>query len=133
MSYSYRTAFCAVKDFQTDVLGIPSCKPRMLNLPEFQQQMVYLQEEKDEIFEAYMLGDIAGVADGLADLIFYAYGMAHRMGLPFDDIWTVVVAANMMKVKGVTKRGYQDDAAKPEGWKDPIGVIQRLIRDASDR
>jgi len=73
-----------------------------------------------------------GVADALADVIYVALGTAYRMGLPFDEIWGAVQAANMRKVRGLTKRGNKVDAMKPAGWVGPEAEIARAIGSALD-
>jgi predicted HAD superfamily Cof-like phosphohydrolase len=87
-----------------------------------------VMEEIVEFQEAFDGGDLAGAADAIADGIYFFLGLAHRMGLPFDDIWSMVQNANMHKLIGATHRGYPDDAAKPEGWEDPKIPIAQLLR-----
>lgn len=87
----------------------------------------FLHEELDEFCTASNNGDIVGVSDALADLVYVALGTAYKMGLPFDKIWTAVHAANMRKVTGQTKRGNKVDAKKPEGWVGPEAEIARAI------
>lgn len=59
-----------------------------------------IQEEKDELEEAFKQKDIVEVADALADLLYFvgngilATGLADR----FQDIWKEVQASNMSKV-----------------------------------
>ena len=49
------------------------------------------------------------------------------MGIKMPDVWDVVHAANMRKVRGTTKRGNKIDAAKPEGWVGPEDELRRII------
>jgi predicted HAD superfamily Cof-like phosphohydrolase len=67
--------------------------------------------------------DLAGIADGIADLIYVLCGMAVTYGIPLDRVWSEVHAANMRKVGG----GERADGKilKPEGWVGPdiIGAI----------
>lgn len=59
-----------------------------------------IQEEKDELEEAFKNKDIVEVADALADLLYFvgngilATGLADRFG----EIWNEVQASNMSKV-----------------------------------
>ena len=87
----------------------------------------FLHEELDEFCTASNSGDIVGVADALADLVYVALGTAYKMGLPFGKIWDTVHSANMRKVAGQTKRGNKVDAKKPEGWVGPEAEIARAI------
>lgn len=69
--------------------------------------------------------DLEDAADALADLVYVAFGTAHMMGLPFDDIWAEVQRANMTKVRASSaqdmrsKRGHAFDVVKPEGFRPP--------------
>ena len=96
-------------------------KPRMLTDAKMKMRMEFLQEELDEIYVGYINGNLAEMFDGLVDLVYVAIGTAHAMGLPFDEGWKRVHAANMAKVRASkkTKRGTTWDVVKPEGWKHP--------------
>lgn len=91
------------------------------------ERMRFLTEELEEYATAGLAGDIVGVADALADIVYVALGTAWQMGLPFQAIWDVVHSANMKKVRGITKRGNKNDAVKPEGWVGPEQAIAALI------
>ena len=90
----------------------------------------FMSEEIEEFVDAGIKGDMVGVADALADVIYVALGTAHQMGLPFQAIWDHVHRANMRKVKGETKRGNSIDARKPEGWVPPEAGIAAIILEA---
>lgn len=117
-----------VQEFQTKILKLeppthvgPVCFSRM------RHNIGCLQEEIQEFQDAVDNEDMVGMADALVDLIYFAYGFGYQMGFPMDDIWDVVHAANMTKVRGLTKRGVEGDAAKPEGWRDPKEIIKELL------
>lgn len=78
-----------------------------------------LQEEYEEYVEAVGTGDLEKQLDSLVDLIYFAVGNLVIQGMPFDEAWAIVHAANMKKKRGVTKRGHSFDAIKPEGWTPP--------------
>lgn len=63
--------------------------------------------------------DLAGQADALVDLVYVALGTAVMMGLPWQELWSDVHAANLRKVRGRTKRDMPLDLMKPEGWVGP--------------
>lgn len=86
----------------------------------------FQQEENDEFFDAAMEGDMVGVADGLADLIYVAIGTAHLMGIPLQKVWDAVQRANMKKQGGATKRN-PNDAVKPPGWVAPNAEIAQIL------
>lgn len=87
----------------------------------------FLNEEVEEFTTTGMSGDMVGVADALADIVYVALGTAWQMGIPFQAIWDVVHSANMKKVRGITKRGNKNDAAKPEGWQSPEPAIAAIL------
>ena len=86
-----------------------------------------MSEEIEEFVDAGIKGDMVGVADALADVIYVALGTAYQMGLPFQVIWDHVHRANMRKVRGATKRGNRIDARTPEGWVSPEAGIAAII------
>lgn len=87
----------------------------------------FLNEEVEEFTTTGMSGDMVGVADALADIVYVALGTAWQMGIPFQAIWDVVHSANMKKVRGITKRGNKNDAAKPAGWVGPEQAIAAIL------
>lgn len=124
--------FDCVRQFHKKVLGLDDIKPT-LELPvTLDQRVKFMEEEITELMEAYVANDIVGVADALADLVYVALGTAHMMGIPFDDVFKVVHAANMQKVRGMTKRGMVYDACKPEGWVGPEVQIENILKNASE-
>lgn len=76
-----------------------------------------LREEFEETVKALRLGDMAGIADGVCDLIYVAIGLAISYGIYLPEVWAEVHAANMRKVGGDTR----DDGKvlKPKGWRGP--------------
>jgi len=106
-----------VYTFQTKVLGhdFPD-KPTVLK-GETKSDLVYrVLEELNEFIVADTIED---QADALGDAIYFLLGGAHRAGLDFQRVWDEIQRANMDKAKGKTKRGSEDDAAKPSDWKEP--------------
>lgn len=117
-----------IADFHELILGVnASPQPSLVSQEYCLERMRFMHEELTEFGEASSTGDIVGVADALADIVYVALGTAYKMGLPFDDIWRAVQYANMQKVKGVTKRGNAIDAVKPAGWVGPEAAIARAI------
>ena len=66
--------------------------------------------------------DLVEVADGLADVIYVAYGCALEMGIPIDRVFREVHFSNMKKQSGATRE--DGKITKPAGWQPPdIGSI----------
>ena len=101
--------------------------PGLISEQYCEERVSFLLEEVEEFMTATRLGDIVKVADALADIVYVALGTAYKMGLPFDEIWNAVQAANMRKVRGMTARGNAVDAMKPAGWVGPEAEIARAI------
>lgn len=62
--------------------------------------------------------------DALLDLAYVVFGTAHLLGYPWEEGWTLVQTANMMKIRAQedgsdSKRGSSFDVVKPEGWRPP--------------
>lgn len=102
--------------------------PQLLEPGVFAFRLKFILEEAAEFAAAHAAGDIVGVADALADLIYVAAGSAHFLGLPLDDVWREVQRANMAKVRAESaadprsKRRHAMDVVKPENWIAPNHV-----------
>jgi len=84
----------------------------------------FLQEEFDEFVEGLEEQDMGKMADALIDLVYIAMGTAQMLGLPWDELWDDVQAANMRKVRAApdgsnSKRSSSLDVVKPAGWVGP--------------
>lgn len=96
--------------------------PQLLSPELFEFRMKFLQEELDEYKKAHEEGDLVNAFDALIDLVYVAIGTSYLHGLPFDDGWDRVQAANMAKERGTaqtSKRGSSFDVVKPPGWTPP--------------
>lgn len=125
-----------------DKFGMPeSPHPRILEPELMNFRIDFLEEELAEIEDAYAHEDLAGIADGLVDLVYVAVGTAELMGLPWRELWDEVQRANMSKERALrvedSKRGSTFDVIKPAGWTPPDiqGILQRamLPENAHDR
>jgi len=57
-----------------------------------------IEEAVYELAEAADVGDLVGVADALADIVYVAYGTAHVYGIDLDAVLDEVHASNMTKL-----------------------------------
>jgi len=57
-----------------------------------------IEEEVGELRAAAAAGDLIGVADALADIVYVAYGTAHTYGIDLDAVLDEVHASNMTKL-----------------------------------
>lgn len=110
--------------------------PQFLPIDEHTYRRKFMQEELEEFDEACAAGDLAKAADALVDLTYVVLGTAHLMGLPFDELFARVQAANLAKEraasasesKAKTGRGHRFDVVKPADWTPP--KIREALVDA---
>ena len=122
-----------VAEFHEHILNDPAEEsPSLVSAEYCVARTAFMHEELSEFIISATDGDIVGVADALADIVYVALGTAYKMGLPFEEIWAAVQSANMRKVRGTTKRGNAVDARKPDGWVGPEAVIARAIARSMD-
>jgi predicted HAD superfamily Cof-like phosphohydrolase len=57
-------------------------------------------EEFDELIVAMTRGDLIGIADGIADLLYVVLGTAVECGIDIEPIFNEVHRSNMSKVGG---------------------------------
>lgn len=126
-----------VRDFQLKFNQLVSFYPRHLTTRKLTERGECMLEELTEFFDAAGLEvfeksdgsfgvkpsggpqDMAGMADALVDLVYFALGAAVMMGLPWKELWDDVHRANMAKVAGITHRNHKVDVTKPPGWLPP--------------
>lgn len=84
-----------------------------------------VEEEAAELVAALRRGDLVGIADNVADLVYVAVGTAAACGVRLSPVFDAVHAANMAKVGGPKR----DDGKfmRPPGWQpaDVAGVLAR--------
>lgn len=75
--------------------------------------------------DAAFADDLVDVADGLADLVYVAAGLALVLGIDLAAVFELVHAANMRKGPGP----FREDGKKlkPEGWVGPEAKIRELL------
>lgn len=112
--------------FNTELLGVKTGTPRMLEKAEFDWLIVALNEEITEFIEAKEKGDMVGCVDSLLDLAYFAVGGCVRMGLTqkqIEQCFSFINNANMMKKQGMKETRPTDgsvaDAVKPADWVAP--------------
>lgn len=77
---------------------------------------------EEELFELFDADSLEEEVDAVIDLIYFACGRLHEMGVDGDRAFFEVHLANMRKVQGeLSKRpgSMGHDAVKPEGWVGP--------------
>jgi predicted HAD superfamily Cof-like phosphohydrolase len=106
--YEFHRAFCP------EQIGE---QPRLLDRATAKLRVDLLDEELGETLTAIDAGYLAGIADGLVDLIYVAIGTAIAFGIDLRPVWDAVHAANLRKAGG--PRRVDGKALKPPGWQPP--------------
>ncbi len=91
-------------------------------------RLALIQEEVGELAAAAVDGDIVGIADALADIVYVAYGTAHVYGIDLDAVLDEVHASNMTKLgaDGRPVRRADGKILKGPGYRPPD--IARVLR-----
>ena len=76
-----------------------------------------IKEELAELEAAMAEGNLIGIADGLADLLYVVYGTAVSYGMDIRPIFDEVHRSNMAKVGGAKRE--DGKVLKPDGWAAP--------------
>jgi predicted HAD superfamily Cof-like phosphohydrolase len=82
-------------------------------------------EECQELLQAEWTGNLAGIADALADLTYVILGMALAYGIDLPAVWEAVQEANMAKVNGPVRA--DGKRLKSSDWVPPdvAGILDR--------
>lgn len=59
-----------------------------------------IQEEFNELQDEIAAGNLVGIADGLADILYVVYGAAVSYGIDMEPVFNEVHRSNMSKVGG---------------------------------
>lgn len=74
-----------------------------------------IEEEAAEFRAAVEDGDIVGVADAIADLLYVVYGAALTFGIPVREVFTEVHRSNMTKLGDDGVPVYREDGKVLKG------------------
>jgi predicted HAD superfamily Cof-like phosphohydrolase len=105
-----------------------ACDVPVLDKPQIpSQERCHLRnslndEEWEELWSALDRGDLVGIADALADLIYVLVGMALEYGIPLDKVWDAVQQTNIAKIDpatGKVRKREDGKILKPDGWQPP--------------
>lgn len=84
-------------------------------------RLALIEEEVAELRVAAQAGDLTGIADALADIVYVAYGSAHVYGIDLDAVLDEVHASNMTKLgaDGQPVRRVDGKVLKGPGYRAP--------------
>ena len=80
--------------------GLPMRKSptAAIGMDQVRLRLALIEEEVGELRTAAEAGDLIGVADALADIVYVAYGSAHVYGIDLDAVLDEVHSSNMTKL-----------------------------------
>lgn len=89
--------------------------------PQTDLRLALIEEEVGELREAALAGDLVGIADALADIVYVAYGSAHVYGIDLDEVLEEVHTSNMTKLgaDGRPERREDGKILKGPGYRAP--------------
>ena len=110
------SAFRAVGAFH-EAFGLPVRDSPTADIPaaEAALRQALLDEEVDELRAAVREGDVVGIADALADIVYIACGTAHAYGIDLDAVVAEVHRSNMTKLGGDGLPVYRSDGKVLKG------------------
>ncbi len=84
-------------------------------------RLALVEEEVAELRQACLAGDLVGIADALADIVYVVYGTAHVYGIDLDAVLDEVHASNMTKLgpDGRPVRRADGKVLKGPGYRPP--------------
>ena len=95
-------------------------------------RLALIEEELAELRAAAESGDLVGVADALADIVYVAHGTAHVYGIDLDAVLDEVHASNLTKLGPAGRPMYRSDGKvmKGPGYRHPevAAVLSRPAR-----
>lgn len=123
-----KTMFEMVRDFHTAFGQRVGTKPWLPYGDERALRMRLMKEEMKEYEQAEQNNDLNNLAVELADIIYIACGTAVSYGIPLDEVFNAIHAANMNKlVDGKVIRREDGKIKKPDGWQ-PADIAAILNR-----
>jgi len=110
------TPFRSVGAFH-EAFGLPVRHRPTADIPadEAVLRQALLDEEVDELRTAVGEGDVVGIADALADIVYIACGTAHAYGIDLDAVVAEVHRSNMTKLGGDGRPVYREDGKVLKG------------------
>lgn len=88
----------------------------VLDIPSKEMRYSLVEEELEEYREALDEGDLAEIADALADLIYVVYGAAIEHGINLDEVIDEVHQSNLSKLHHETGEPiYREDGKVLKG------------------
>lgn len=116
--------------FAPDHLTDQVISEELLDTDIARSRVEFIQEEVDELWEAYRNNDPVEFTDAIVDLLYFLYGTALALGIPLEEAFAEVHESNMAKRNpdgSVSRNPDSGKVLKPEGWQPPniAAVLER--------
>jgi predicted HAD superfamily Cof-like phosphohydrolase len=115
--------------FRLPVRHLPSAE---INQSLASLRVALLQEEVDEFVTASGEGDLVGIADALADIVYVIYGTALTYGIDLDSVLREVHRSNMSKLDSDGKPILREDGKVIKSSQyfppDIAAVLERAVQ-----
>lgn len=97
------TPYEMVREFHEMVRQRDALSPDLSDYRVNNLRMKLIDEERRELLMALADGDVLGVADALADLMYVVIGSALQWGIPLERVFAEVHRSNMTKQGGAVR------------------------------
>lgn len=112
--------FDKVAEFHRTAQIASATRPALEDVPQFTLTLDLMEEELDELTQAYVAGDLVEFADAVCDLTYVVLRAGYMAGLPMDRLFNEVHRSNMSKFpNGEVIRRADGKILKPESWTPP--------------
>ena len=116
------TNFEKVREFHKAFNVVEAARPT-LDISEETAQLRFglIDEERDELEEAFGEYQLEGTLKELCDLLYVVYGFGAVLGFDVDAAFSLVHYSNMQKLQpdGSVKYRLDGKILKPQNWKGP--------------
>lgn len=92
-----------------------------VNVEQFKLYFNLIDEESQELHEAFVKQDAVEALDALIDILVVTIGAIHSMGADAEGAWKEVMSTNFAKIgeDGKVRKREDGKVLKPIGWKPP--------------
>jgi predicted HAD superfamily Cof-like phosphohydrolase len=106
-----------------------STQPTMVDAATRELRIALIEEEAREFAEAARAGDMVGMADALADLLYVTFGAGVTLGIDLDPVLAEVHRSNMTKLWPDGTVHYREDGKvlKPPTY-SPANIAGELAK-----
>lgn len=127
------TKYSSVKKFNQEIIGLkPVNDCAEIELDRYTWFKNVINEELDELYNAWEDDDKVGILDALVDMAYFILGRVYEYGYTeeqWERAFYIVHNCNMTKHKGNKGRGSDDDAVKDDTWVGPEKVIEKMLNE----